>query len=84
MQFTTLFTKEPEWWYTVEVIELPGCISFWETLDEAKTMIQEAVQAYIESLKKHKEEIPAKRETFIPSFAYDATVQTSRNNKVLA
>lgn len=53
MQYTTIFTKEEDWWYTVEVLELPWCLSYWETLEEAQEMIKDALIWYIVSLKKH-------------------------------
>ena len=37
---------------------LPGCVSQGATRGEAKANIQEAIAAYLESLKKHGEPIP--------------------------
>jgi len=53
MRFTLVFNKEPEGGYTVEVLELPGCVSYGETIEEAKKMIKDAIKGYIYSLKKH-------------------------------
>jgi len=53
MNLTMFFTSEIEGWYTAEIIELPGCVSYWETLEEAKVMIKDAAIWYIESLRKH-------------------------------
>jgi len=50
MDLTAIYTKEPEGWYTVEILELPGCVSYGETLEEAETMIKEASSAYLESV----------------------------------
>jgi predicted RNase H-like HicB family nuclease len=36
--------------YVVEVPSLPGCYSQGETVEEAMTNIQEAIQGYIEAL----------------------------------
>jgi predicted RNase H-like HicB family nuclease len=55
MNLTILFTHEPEGGYTAEIIELPGCVSYWDTLEEAKEMAKDAAIGYIESLKKHDE-----------------------------
>jgi antitoxin HicB len=38
---------------------LPGCISQGKTCDEAMANIRDAIQDYVESLKKHGEPIPA-------------------------
>lgn len=50
--------SEPEGGYTVIVPSLPGCITYGETLEEAKTMAKEAIELYIEVLKDRGEEIP--------------------------
>jgi antitoxin HicB len=44
--------------FTVEVPSLPGCISEGDTREEALANIKEAIEAYIESMIKHGEEIP--------------------------
>ena len=75
MNLTIFFTSEPEGWYTAEVIELPGCVSYWETLEEAKEMIKDAAIGYIESLKKHgRLSSIEKRESFISSLSLYETV----------
>jgi predicted RNase H-like HicB family nuclease len=38
---------------------LPGCISQGKIYDEAMTNIRDAIQGYLESLKKHGEPIPS-------------------------
>jgi predicted RNase H-like HicB family nuclease len=48
--FTVMFRPEPEGGYTAMVPSLPGCISYGETLEEANTMIQEAMELYLESV----------------------------------
>ncbi len=55
MTYTAIYTQEPEGWYTVEVLELPWCVSFWETMEEAEKMIKEAIILYKESQDVHKE-----------------------------
>jgi predicted RNase H-like HicB family nuclease len=52
MKFTLIFQKDPEEGYVVEVLELPGCLSWGKTIDEAKNNIKEAIQLYLEALKK--------------------------------
>ena len=66
---TALYTKEKEGWYTVEILELPGCVSYGETMEEAQDMIKEAAIGYFETQKKiwaNMENIIHK-ETFISS-----------------
>jgi len=55
MTYTAIYTQEPEGWYTVEILELPGCVSFWETMDEAEKMVKEAILLYKESQEAHQE-----------------------------
>lgn len=52
--YTVIFQKEPEGGYTVVVPALKGCISYGETVEEARVAIQEAIQSYLGSLKKDK------------------------------
>jgi len=47
--------KEPEGGFTVTVPSLPGCVTYGETLEEAKQMAHEAIELYIESLREHGE-----------------------------
>jgi len=85
MQFTTIFTKEQDWWYTVQVLELPWCTSYGSTLEESQEMIKEAIQGYIESMKKHWESLSNLiKPTFISSYNFYETIQTWTDNKVLA
>lgn len=53
MDFTVVYTKESEWWYTVEVLELPWCVSYWDSLEEAEIMVKDAIKWYLASMKKH-------------------------------
>lgn len=45
--------------YWTEVPALPGCGSQGETVDEAVAMTKDAIQGFIESIKKHGETPPA-------------------------
>lgn len=55
--FRIVLRPEPEGGYTVFVPSLPGCITYGDTVEDAIKMAKEAVHAYLESMKKHKEEI---------------------------
>jgi len=54
--------KEPEGGFTVTVPSLPGCVTYGETLEEAKQMAREAIELYVESLREHGEEIPTEND----------------------
>ncbi len=56
--YTVIFEHQPDGGYHVFCPTLPGCHSEGDTLEEASSNIQEAVEVYIESLKAHGEEIP--------------------------
>jgi antitoxin HicB len=59
LSYKILLKPEPEGGYTVNVPALPGCITYGETLEEAKANAKEAIELYVESLKEHGEEIPS-------------------------
>ena len=50
--YNALFQPEPEGGYTVTCTALPGLVSYGETLDEARAMAVEAIEAYLEALRK--------------------------------
>lgn len=52
---------EPEGGFTAIVSALPGYVTYGRTLTEAKGMVKDAIDCYIESLKKHKELAPISR-----------------------
>jgi predicted RNase H-like HicB family nuclease len=55
--FQIILRPEPEGGYTVMVPSLPGCISFGETLEEAKSMAKEAIELYVETLQERNEAV---------------------------
>jgi antitoxin HicB len=57
--YKVLLKPEPEGGYTVNVPALPGCITYGQTLEEAKSNAQEAIELFVESLKEHGEDIPS-------------------------
>ncbi len=67
MNYTVIYTKENTGGYTTQVVELPWCISYGETIEEAQEMTKEAIIAYVESIKKHAEDNEPffERKTFI-------------------
>lgn len=58
MKFRVLLERDEEGVYVAQVPELPGCVSQGETREEALTNVKDAIEGYLESLKKHDEPIP--------------------------
>jgi predicted RNase H-like HicB family nuclease len=58
MKFKIIIEQDEDGFFIAECPNLPGCISQGKTLQEAKTNIKEAIEGYLESLKKHNEPIP--------------------------
>lgn len=57
-KFTIIIERQPEGEYLVSVPALPGCYTEGQTLEEARKMAEDAIQAYCASLRKHGEPIP--------------------------
>lgn len=57
LSYRVILKPEPEGGFTVTVPALPGCITYGSDIDEAKKMVEDAIQVYLESLKKHSEPI---------------------------
>ena len=51
--YQVIFQSEPEGGYTVTVPSLPGCVSYGETIQEARVMIADAIRGYVVTAKKH-------------------------------
>ena len=58
MKYRVLIEQDEDGVFVAEVPSLPGCISQGMTRSEAVTNIQEAIEAYLESLRAHDEPIP--------------------------
>jgi antitoxin HicB len=59
--FTVLFEPAEEGGYVVTCPALPGLVTEGDTLEEARTMAQDAIRGYIESLRKDGLPIPRDR-----------------------
>lgn len=59
LNYLVFFKEEPEGGFTVIVPSLQGCVSYGETLEEAKKMAEEAITLYIEDLVESGEEVPS-------------------------
>ena len=58
MKYRILITEGEDGMYVVECPSLPGCVSQGKTRKEAVENIKDAINGYLESLKKHNEPIP--------------------------
>ena len=66
LRYTAIFEEAPEGGYVVRIPTL-GCVTEGDTFEEAKTMAQDAIRAYVASLIKHGEPIPEEGPTEILS-----------------
>jgi len=58
MKYRVILEQDEDGVFVAEVPALPGCISQGATRAEALTNAQEAIEAYLESLKVREEPIP--------------------------
>ncbi len=57
MKYRIIIEKDEDGFFVAECPTLPGCISQGKTRMEAIDNIKDAIRGYLESLKKHKEDI---------------------------
>ena len=65
-RYTVLFEPAEEGGYVVTCPALPGLVTEGDTLEEARAMARDAIQAYIESLSKEHEPIPPDKKLALP------------------
>lgn len=58
IQYLIIFEKNSKGHFGASVPDLPGCVSFGDTIKEAKRNIREAIEFHIEGLKKENLPIP--------------------------
>lgn len=58
MKYRTIIEQDEDGTFVAECPSLPGCVSQGKSRDEAVKNIKDAIQGYLESLKKHNEPIP--------------------------
>jgi predicted RNase H-like HicB family nuclease len=58
MKYRILIEQDEDNMFVAEVPSLPGCVSQGKTRAEAIDNAKDAIQGYIESLKKHNEPVP--------------------------
>jgi len=73
LRYNIIFRPEAEGGFTVIVPSLPGCVTYGKNLMEARKMAVDAINGYIASLKKHKEQIPNDDENYFTSVEIKGT-----------
>lgn len=58
MKFRVLIQQDEDGVFVAEVPSLPGCVGQGTTREESLRNVQEAILAYVESLRAHNEPIP--------------------------
>ncbi len=58
MRYRVLIEQDEDGVFVAQVPALPGCISQGKTRAEALKNIQEAIEAYVESLQAHNDPVP--------------------------
>ena len=58
MKYRVLIERDEDGVFVAQVPSLPGCVSQGMTRGEVLSNVQEAIEAYLESLKAHGEPIP--------------------------
>jgi antitoxin HicB len=58
MKFRVTISPDEDGVFVAECPALPGCVSQGKSRDEATANIREAIQGYLDSLKKHGDPIP--------------------------
>jgi len=62
LKLTVILREEEEGGYSVQCLELPGCISEGETREESLVNIREAVEGYLEAFPEELDQLKRKRE----------------------
>jgi len=58
MRYRVIIERDEDGIYVGKVLDLPGCATEGKTKRELMKNVKEAIQAYLESLKKHGDPIP--------------------------
>ena len=58
MKYRIIIEQDDDGAYIAECSSLPGCVSQGKTRAEALINVKDAIEGYLESLKKHNEPVP--------------------------
>jgi predicted RNase H-like HicB family nuclease len=78
LNYRIIHRREPEGGYTVLVPDLPGCVTYGKTEEEAIDMSRDAITGYVKSLIEDSEPVPEEngltgRRVTVQDHAHDAT-----------
>lgn len=59
MDYIAVIEKAADGSYSAYVPDLPGCVSSGDTAEEAEQLIRQAIPLHIQSLREHRETVPA-------------------------
>jgi antitoxin HicB len=65
MKYRVLIQQDEDGIFVAKCPSLPGCISQGKTREEALTNITDAINGYLQSLKKHNEPLPRIEEELV-------------------
>ena len=82
-QFEVIFTPQKEGGFTVEVPDLPGCISEGDTLEAAEKNIKEAIALYLETLEERGIPLPEREPPKVLKMSV-TVVHVDQNKKTYA
>jgi len=58
MKYRVIIEQDEDGMFVAECPNLPGCVSQGKTRSEALTNIKDAIEGYLESLRKHGDPVP--------------------------
>ena len=79
LNFTVVMTPDVTGGYVVTCPALPGLVTEGDTLEEARAMATDAIQGYLESLKKDGEPIPTDADCSSDRFQHDPRLVHSKH-----
>jgi predicted RNase H-like HicB family nuclease len=59
MEYLVVIEKAEDGSFSAYVPDLPGCVSCGDSIKESTTLIREAIQLHVESLRQHNEPVPS-------------------------
>ena len=77
--YTILFEPAEEGGYVVTCPALPGLVTEGDTLEEARAMARDAIEAYLESLAKDRQPIPVDKKLPLPPVKEEIQVAVSES-----
>lgn len=77
LKYNVIFQPEPEGGYTVIVPTLRGCVTYGKTLEEARTMVIDAIEGFLACMRDDGEEIPTDEASIVTTIGLRASTLTA-------